>query len=328
MTMQTRSGHARSERRKLAFAIIGAGRVGMTLGRALRNSGHSINIALTRSAAGAKHAAKMLHTAGVAVGTRPIDRLSASHRQLLKQSDVLIIATPDDSIQRVADELAHLLQAKRPERRTASVIPAIAMHTSGALTSEVMATIRKCGVAIGSIHPLISISDQTGTDRSFSGVHFAFEGDAAAIRLGKKLVRDLGGDSFVIKAGSKPLYHAAALMASPNVTALLDVAIELMRHCGIPASRAREILLPLIRSTIHNLVHQTPRDALTGPFKRGDIETVSMHLTAIASERLNDVVRLYVALGKRSLKISNVSKATKFAIASALDKAESRSRRE
>jgi predicted short-subunit dehydrogenase-like oxidoreductase (DUF2520 family) len=131
-------------------------------------------------------------------------------------------------------------------------------------------------------------------------------------------VRDLGGDSFVIDTKNKPLYHAAALMASPNLTALIDIAIEMLEQAGISSARARQILLPLISSTIENLVTENPRQSLTGTFKRGDIATVKMHLAAIASERLTDAMRAYVTLGKRSLQLSDISRTRRLAIESLL----------
>jgi len=141
------------------------------------------------------------------------------------------------------------------------------------------------------------------------------------VRLGKQLIRDLGGDSFVIDTDAKPLYHAAALMASPNLTALADIAIEMLGHIGISSNRARRILLPLINSTVENLVHQDPRQGLTGTFKRGDIATARMHLAAIASERLTDAMQAYITLGKRSLKLSDVPRAKRLEMESLLDKA-------
>jgi len=191
----------------------------------------------------------------------------------------------------------------------------------------VLKPIREQGVATGSLHPLISISGALSPRQSFSGVYFSLEGDAAAIRVGKKVVRDLGGNSFVIDPQRKPLYHAAALMASPNLTALIDIAVEMMSHCGFLPREARKMLLPLIASTVDNLVQQDTRVALTGTFKRGDIATARIHLDAIESERLADAMNAYVILGQRSLGLSEISAAKKRAIDSLLKQAMKRSLR-
>jgi len=258
----------------------------------------------------------------VAAGSRQLYELGDADRRLIRQSDLVLIATPDDSIQKVAGELA-ILSKLTPQ--ASGVTASIVLHTSGALTSEVLNPIRDAGFATGSMHPLMSISGQTNQSQPFSGIHFALEGDSAAIRLGRQLVRDLGGDSFVIDPRSKALYHAAAVMASPNLTALIDLAIEMMMHCGIASTKAHQILLPLIRSTVGNLVTQDPQRALTGTFKRGDIDTVKLHLVALASERLTDAMAAYATLGKHSLTMSGIPKSKKQAIETLLAEATARS---
>jgi len=127
-------------------------------------------------------------------------------------------------------------------------------------------------------------------------------------------VGDLGGQTFSVDARTKALYHAAALMASPNLAALVDIALEMLGRCGLAPNRARKILLPLIQSTLDNLATQTPSRALTGTFKRADIETVRRHLAAIYSQELFDALEAYVLLGRRSLKLANHSSSSRAAI--------------
>ena len=297
--------------RKLTVAVIGAGRLGSALGLALRDAGHIVRIAVARSSRSARRAAKLLETRGTALGSKRWHQLQSSDRQLIAQSDLILITTRDDSIQQVSSELAALSELKvaaihRPHQ--------IALHTSGALTSQALDPLRHLGFATGSMHPLMSISGEVNQSQPFSGIHFSLEGDTAAIRLGRQVVRDLGGKSFLIEGERKPLYHAAAVMAAPNVTALIDIAIEMLSHCGIGLSPARQILLPLIQGTVANLIHQSPRRALTGTFKRGDIDTVKVHLAAIASERLTDALGAYATLGSRSLTISGVPRSRQRAI--------------
>jgi predicted short-subunit dehydrogenase-like oxidoreductase (DUF2520 family) len=316
----------RRQSKRLSIAIIGAGRVGLALGQAVQASGHLISIAIARTRTHSSRASKLLGTTGVSLGTKKLDQLSQAHRALLQQSDLLIIATPDDSIRQVAGQIAKVFEVNRNDRRQSSG-QRTALHTSGALASDVLKPTREQGVATGSLHPLISFSGAPHPPRSFSGVYFSLEGDADAIRIGKKVVRDLGGNSFVIDPQYKPLYHAAALMASPNLTALIDIAVEMMSHCGFLSSEARKMLLPLIGSTVDNLVQQDARAALTGTFKRGDIATARIHLDAIESERLADAMEAYVILGQRSLELSEISDARKRAIESLLKGAMKRSQR-
>jgi predicted short-subunit dehydrogenase-like oxidoreductase (DUF2520 family) len=250
----------------------------------------------------------------VAVGSRRLDHLAPRYQALLKNADLILIAAPDDLIPQISNQLADLLNSASGSARAPFRHPSAVMHTSGALTSQVLKSIQKLGVSVGSVHPLVSISSHQQDIHPFSSVYFSLEGDAAAVRLGKRLVQSLCGRSFVIETRNKPLYHAAALMASPNLTALVDIAIEMMSRAGVPRSQAARILVPLIGSTVANLTHQAPARALTGTFKRGDLATVKLHLGVIASQRLTDALQAYLILGKRSLKLSDITTKKKAAI--------------
>jgi len=321
-----RKGRALSSSRRketLTVSIIGAGRLGLALGTALRNAGVAIDVAVSRTRSSARRAERLLRVPAVAAESKALRELPSRYRALLQQTDLILIAAPDDFVPQISKQLTDVLSsggggAARFRR------PSAVIHTSGALTSRVLQPIQRLGIPVGSIHPLVSISGQENT-QPFSSVYFSLEGHAAAVRLGKRLVRTLGGHSFVLQTRNKPLYHAAALMASPNLTALIDIAIEMMSRSGVPRAHASRMLLPLIGSTLANLSHQDPAHALTGTFKRGDLETAKMHLDAIASQRLTDALRAYLILGERSLKLSDISASKKAAIRNLLSQAAKRS---
>ncbi len=294
--------------------------MGLALGIALSKAGYAINLVVARSAASAKHAGALLRTTSEHAETRGLAKLPRRSRELIASSSIIIVATPDDAILRVAEDLAKALQSLRVATRRRSARPSIAVHTSGALSSRALQPLKAQGISIGSIHPLISISDKNGADDSLSHAFFSLEGDAAAIRVGKRMVQDLGGRSFVIDARRKPLYHAAAVMASPNLTALFDVALEMLNRCGISARRGRQILLPLVRSTLDNLVDQEPARALTGTFKRGDLATAKEHIDAIDSAGLTDALLAYTVLGRHSLDLSRLPKARRIEIEQLLER--------
>jgi predicted short-subunit dehydrogenase-like oxidoreductase (DUF2520 family) len=268
-------------KQKPRVSIIGAGRLGTALGVALLQRGYSIESLVARRAQKARQAA-------VRLDAKP-QVLAAKQLTSLRPADVFLITVPDDQIAGVASQL------------TALEFEATALHTSGALSSEVLAPLHKRGWHTGSIHPLVSVSD---TDATLDGAFWSVEGDAAALRIGKAIVRDLGGQSFSIHSEHKPLYHAAAVMVSGNVVAQFDVALEMLMRCGLNRKTARSILLPLIASTVRSLQTKDPAQALTGTFSRGDVETVKRHLAALKQSELVDALELYRLLGQRSLKVT------------------------
>jgi predicted short-subunit dehydrogenase-like oxidoreductase (DUF2520 family) len=216
--------------------------------------------------------------------------LAAKQLLTLIGADLFVITVPDDQIAGVAQQLSEI-----------NADPNVtALHTSGALSSEVLAPLREKGWHTGSIHPLMSVS---GSDDSLRGAFWSVEGDHSALRLGKEIVRDLEGKSFSIRSEDKPLYHAAAVMVSGNVVALFDVALEMLEACGLDRKTAHAILLPLIASTVRNLETKTPEASLTGTFSRGDLATVKRHLAAIRNMEVRDIYRM---LGKRSLEMADL----------------------
>ncbi len=93
-------------------------------------------------------------------------------------------------------------------------------------------------------------------------------------------------------------------MASGNLVALFDVALEMLSHCGLTRSESQGILLPLVESTVHNLEENDPARALTGTFARGDLQTVQRHLEALSNRKLATARDLYRLLGRRSLDLA------------------------
>ncbi|HKV35973.1 MAG TPA: Rossmann-like and DUF2520 domain-containing protein [Pyrinomonadaceae bacterium] len=274
---------AKKRKEKPEVSIIGTGRLGTTLAVALKTSGYPIRSLVARRLQSARKAAALLDDKPAAFAANQIGSLP--------QSDLVLITAPDDQIARVAAQLATLNYDPTPT----------VLHTSGALSSEVLLPLREKGWSTGSVHPLISVSDATD---SVEGAFWSVEGDARAVRIAKTLVRDVGGTSFSIRTADKPLYHAAAVMTSGNVTALFDVALEMLVDCGLTRKTARRILQPLLVSTVHNLETKDPAAALTGTFSRGDVETVKRHLASLKDHKLSDALQLYALLGKRSLKLT------------------------
>lgn len=267
--------------------IIGTGRLGTALAIALAEEGYSIGSLVARRRESVRRAAalpgRLLDGSTRVLAVKELAELAAP--------ELLIIATPDDQIAKVAEMLSKLNWA-------ASTV----LHTSGALSASVLSPLRKNGWSTGSLHPLVSVSEPKAGARLLRGAFWSVEGDRRAIRLGKTIVRDLDGKSFSITSAKKPLYHAAAVMASGNVTALFDVAIEMLAECGLTRRQAQSALMPLLASAVRNLEVLAPAAALTGTFARGDLETVKRHLASLKNNHA--ALELYRLLGRRSLDLS------------------------
>jgi predicted short-subunit dehydrogenase-like oxidoreductase (DUF2520 family) len=276
--------------RKPSVAIIGAGRLGQALALALQSSGYPILALVARRRQKAKKAVASL---GV---TKPLPvALAANQLTELPETDVIIISTPDDVIEETVLTLANF----RHGSHSGTVL-----HTSGALSSEVLAPLAKAGFQTGSMHPLVSISDPIAGAAALRGAYFCIEGTRKAKLLATAIVHDLGGNSFTIKQENKALYHAAAVMASPHLVALFDLAVEMLAACGLNRANAQRVLLPLLESTVNNLKTSSPQEALTGTFARGDLATVRKHLSALSDKEIAQALEVYKLLGRHSVELA------------------------
>jgi predicted short-subunit dehydrogenase-like oxidoreductase (DUF2520 family) len=271
---------------KPEISIIGTGRLGTALAIALAAAGYPIGSLVARRRESARRAAALLDVPS---------RVSALKELADRPAPgLLLISTPDDQIPRVADALANL------DWETDGT--PTALHTSGALSAEQLTPLAEKGWSIGSVHPLVSVSEPRAGARLLREAFWCVEGDKRAVRLARALVRDLDGKSFSIESKNKPLYHAAAVMVSGNVTALFDVATQMLVQCGLTSGQARQALLPLLSSAVNNLHDLDPARALTGTFARGDLETVKRHLAAL--EDNEPTLEIYRLLGRWSLKLA------------------------
>jgi predicted short-subunit dehydrogenase-like oxidoreductase (DUF2520 family) len=279
--------------------------MGTALGVALRRADYRIEVVVTKTPASARRAAKLIGGGAAALAERQPDNAPVKTVRRLVESDLLLISTPDDALEAVAARLAGTI---RRACTNLGKTQRFALHTSGAVSSDVLAPLRELGFSVGSLHPLVSVADAGAAHDRFRDAHFCVEGDRAATRVARSLVKELGGHPFTISSEAKPLYHAAATVSSGHVTALFDLAIEMLQECGLTKRRAQQILAPLLTSTAANLGAQNPAEALTGPFARGDVATVGKHLAAMKAKKMTEAADLYAALGLRAARLAESTK--------------------
>ena len=249
--------------KQLSISIIGAGRVGQTLGKLWHDQAHKIEAVVCRQILSAKRAVRFIG-AGKAESSTP---------KTLPKSQIFLLSVSDDELQNAIDLL---------RRQFNDLTGSVVLHTSGSLSSSALEPLQKIGASIGSMHPLLSLSNPELAIGQVAGGFFCVEGDSAATEIAKQLIESIGAEAFEIRSTDKGIYHAAAVMASPHLTALLSLSIELLTKCGLTEQRATEVLMPLVNSTIDNLSKQGAVDALTGPVKRADVTTIERNLDALS----------------------------------------------
>lgn len=261
-----------------SIAIVGVGRQGTALAICLKRSGYNLSEIVARqnstSFANAKKLARELDSR---ISTPTAARLDA---------DLVWFCVPDSKIGRAALEFSDRDWKGK-----------VALHSSGVLPSDALQILRKRDVSIASAHPLMTFLKASVPD--LSGVMFAAEGDASALRVVRRIIHDLGGKMVVLRKRDKAVYHAFATMICPLLLALLTSAEEVAGLAGITPKQARQNILPIVRQTLRNYSELGPARSFTGPIVRGDSQTIRLHLDALAR---NPAARnVYVALTKAAL---------------------------
>lgn len=224
------------------IAILGAGKVGQTLARSLRRTGHRAALRPLRDG----------------LPRRPYS------------VPLLVLAVRDGDIPRVAQRLA---DAALVSRKTT------VLHVAGALGPAALDPLRGVAAGVGRAHPLLSFATpDLPTD--LTGGLLLIAGDPVAIRHGRSLGRALG--MIARQWTVDPLlYHAAAGLLANGAAALAAAAAELLARGGAPAEEIPSALGPLLASVATNVGRVGLPDALTGPVRRGDAATVEKHIRAI-----------------------------------------------
>jgi len=254
------------------IGIAGGGRVGQAIGRILRESGEPVTCVACRTVERGRSAAEFIG------GTvRPA------------HASRILVAVPDEALESVAGAL--------------DLDGGIVLHTCGSRGPDALDVLRARGVFCGTLHPLQTIPEPAAGVAALRGAAFAISGDDEAADWAARIAGLAGGEVLRIDPGSSALYHAAAVMASNYITALLGAAESLLEAVGVEAPRARRALAPLVRASVENALRLGPVEALTGPIQRGDAATVAAHVSALSAVR-EPIPALYRAAGLEALELA------------------------
>jgi predicted short-subunit dehydrogenase-like oxidoreductase (DUF2520 family) len=281
---------------KATLSIIGAGRVGKTLGRRLRERGWRVSAVVTRSAVTARAAVRAIGggTPLPVEGSQGIQRrasgsaarrASALGSDLIFDADVIFLTTPDEDLAAIARTFAKIGGARCRGK--------IVLHTSATLDRVALAPFARFGAAVGSLHPMQAFGGSVTPN--LKNVIFAVEGDAKAIRMAQTIAKSLGGIPVVIDTRDKAIYHASAVIAAGSSYATIETGLQMLEHIGFTRRRAEETLFPLLRQILDNIKRIGPHEAWTGPLSRGDYAIVARHVRALRNYPL-EFRQAYAAL--------------------------------
>jgi len=269
--------------------IIGAGRVGGSIGYLLKEAGIAIGAVVTRSLQSAEQAALF-----IGEGDPMVDAAAAA-----KRADLVFITTPDRSIKQVCSAIAGAGAFKRD---------ALVVHMSGVHSLDILEDARTAGARRAVIHPLQSLADREQGIKMIPGSFFRIEADPEALEEARSLVEILGGAELELPGwkgdrDSVALYHAGAVVVSNFFVALVDYGLNFYEALGADRREALQAVLPLIQGTLRNIESLGIPAALTGPIVRGDVQTVQDHLDAM-KHRTPGLISLYKELARKTVAVA------------------------
>jgi predicted short-subunit dehydrogenase-like oxidoreductase (DUF2520 family) len=251
-------------RRTLSVFVLGAGKAGTALTRALRARGVPTTLRAARKGL-----------------PRAID------------ADVLVLAVRDRDLAPLAEKI-----------RDAGILSrrAVAVHVAGALDAGALAALRGSCAGVAQMHPMISFASPRWAPALERGnVHV--QGDRAAVARARALARLLGMTPRTVPGLDTIAYHAAAGLVANGAAALAAVGAELLVGAGVTRETAARMLGPLLRSVAENVERLGFPAALTGPVRRGDVGAVEKHLATLQG-KLPSAVPLYLAAAEAQLPLA------------------------
>lgn len=263
----------------MRIGIIGAGKVGTTLGKYLSIHGKNVTGFYSRTHESADEAATFAET-----------ETYSSLCKLVEKSDVIFITTPDGVIHQVWGDLLHQDISNR-----------IICHFSGSLSSHVFSGREEAGASGISMHPMYAFSDKFHSYEQFHTAYLTLEGDPEAVAVMKPMWEAIGHHVLTLKAEDKIKYHAAATMASNEMLGLMQASLDILSECGFSEKDSMSLLTPLVQGNIASMLEKGCVNALTGPVERGDAQTVRKHLQALEGSKAG---KIYQSLGSTMVELA------------------------
>ena len=245
--------------------ILGAGKVGRGLAKALRTHGDDVTLRAARRGL-------------------PKNTIDAS---------IVVLAVRDRELGPIAASLA----AARILRKSAVVV-----HNAGALPADALAPLRTVCAGVAQMHPMIAFASRTFVPTLVRG-HCHVKGDPVAEQRARVLAKHLGMTARTFTRLDTVGYHAAAGLVANGAAALAAIGEALLVVSGVPRAEAPKMLGPLLRSVAENVERLGFPDALTGPVRRGDAAAI-LRQGELLRERLPAALPLFVASALAQLPLA------------------------
>ena len=238
--------------------MVGPGRVGVALARALARAGHEVTAVAAVSEASKQRARDHFPRARL---TEP--------GQVLADADLVLLTVPDDALPDLVAGLAET-GAVRPGQ--------LLVHSSGAQGVGVLDPATRLGALPLALHPAMTFTGTAVDVARLAGCPFGVTSPEELRPVAEALVVEMGGEPEWVPEAVRPLYHTALAHGSNHLVTLVAQAMETLRAAGV--AEPGRMLGPLLGAALDNTLRSGDA-ALTGPVARGDAGTVRAHVARL-----------------------------------------------
>jgi predicted short-subunit dehydrogenase-like oxidoreductase (DUF2520 family) len=264
---------------RLRIGVIGPGRAGTALARALARAGHRV-------------------VAAHAISENSIQRVRDNFRharlalpeQVVEEADLVLLTVPDDDLPGLVRGLAET---------GAPLAGRMLVHASGQFGVRVLDPAMRQGALPMALHPVMTFAGREDDVDRIKGTCFGVTAPEPLRAVAEVLVIEMGGEPVIIEEESRPLYHAALELAANQVAAVIAESADLLgqsvagQSAAVPLAR---MLGPLVAAAVDNAVRLGDA-ALTGPVVRGDAQSVATDVAALAAASPG-ALRAYLTLAR------------------------------
>ena len=241
-----------------SVAIIGSGNVAYVYSKVLKNKGINLRYVFVRNQERLSEVEKLF-------GVKAI-----SDYETLFSCDLIIIAVKDDAIEEVAAKLQNY--------------KGVLVHTSGTQNINALQSADNYGV----IYPLQTLSKDYDVD--FKSVPILINASSFEVKEKLRCIAEKMSDVVIECSDEDRRYiHMNAVYVSNFVNVMLQIGEKLLKEKSLSIS----ILEPLVKETVNKAFSMGAEKALTGPARRGDVETINKHLDLLKNnEEEKEVYKL------------------------------------
>lgn len=188
----------------------------------------------------------------------------------LEEADIYIMGIPDDAIASVSENLPF-------QNR-------LVVHTSGGITIDNLSPKNRKGV----FYPLQTFSKNRKV--VFDNIPICIEAESTSdLEILEKLGNIISENVMEISSEKRAELHLAAVFVNNFVNYLYEIGSKLLKEKNLPF----QLLQPLILETAQKIEDLSPKEAQTGPAKRGDEKTIEKHLKLLGDSHYKKFYKLF-----------------------------------